>query len=764
MNVNGPWTKGSAELNHHAQDEQKNIRDKVVGEGHGLSEEDESRINEDVEDLNDGRIGSVQAVQGVLHGPQQQPQGPIVRWERFLPLRSLKVLLVENDNSTRQVVSALLRNCSYEVTAVANGVQAWSILDDLTNHVDLVLAEVALPSLSGIGLLCKIMNHKACKNIPVIMMSSHDSVGIVFKCLSKGAVDFFVKPIRKNELKNLWQHVWRKFHRFSGSESESESGIRTQKSAKSKSVAGSDNNTGSNDEDNGSIGLNVRDGSDNGSATQSSWTKRAVEVDSPKPMRPWDQSADPPDSTCAQVTQSWPEAFGNYQVPMTSSKDYQEQDYELDNVEMGKDLKIGVPRNSNLQLQDDVVGANKDKFHELTLKKDDEKLENRQMDLNSNKPNDELDKEAVDLMSVIANNTNPQKKSMGFKTPSGLSEVPETKDKAMYDKKEIPSLELSLKRLRDIGGTDTNPHDQIIWRHSDLSAFSRYNSASTAIQASTGNVGSCSPLDNSSEAAKTESMQNFQSNSNGAPPNQSSNGSSNNNMGSTTDDVYTKPAAFDDKPDSKSAVKHLQHSAFQPVQNTILADFANANTILTHPSAMPPQVQIQNHHYHYHHHVHNISQQQIRIHDDLALTNMAKSAPQCGSSNVLNAPVEGNARNQSLNGSASGSNHGSNGQNGSTTAVNAQGTNMESDDGIAGKGGAGGGSGSGSGSRSGVDQNQSAQREAALNKFRQKRKERCFEKKVRYQSRKRLAEQRPRIRGQFVRRVFHDTNSEDADS
>ena len=46
-------------------------------------------------------------------------------------------------------------------------------------------------------------------------MSSNDSMGIVFKCLSKGAVDFFVKPIRKNELKNLWQHVWRKFHRVS---------------------------------------------------------------------------------------------------------------------------------------------------------------------------------------------------------------------------------------------------------------------------------------------------------------------------------------------------------------------------------------------------------------------------------------------------------------------------------------------------------------------------------------------------------------------
>jgi len=44
-----------------------------------------------------------------------------------------------------------------------------------------------------------------------------------------------------------------------------------------------------------------------------------------------------------------------------------------------------------------------------------------------------------------------------------------------------------------------------------------------------------------------------------------------------------------------------------------------------------------------------------------------------------------------------------------------------------------------------------SQREAALNKFRLKRKDRCFEKKVRYQSRKLLAEQRPRVKGQFVR-------------
>ncbi|OMO82360.1 hypothetical protein COLO4_23051 [Corchorus olitorius] len=63
----------------------------------------------------------------------------------------------------------------------------------------------------------------------------------------------------------------------------------------------------------------------------------------------------------------------------------------------------------------------------------------------------------------------------------------------------------------------------------------------------------------------------------------------------------------------------------------------------------------------------------------------------------------------------------------------------------------------------GMDSHRSSQREAALTKFRLKRKDRCFEKKVRYQSRKRLAEQRPRVRGQFVRQVQNDTPVGDAD-
>lgn len=54
------------------------------------------------------------------------------------------------------------------VKDVPDGKQAWKVLEDITIDVDLVLTEVVMPSLSGIGLLGKIMNNRTFKDIPVI--------------------------------------------------------------------------------------------------------------------------------------------------------------------------------------------------------------------------------------------------------------------------------------------------------------------------------------------------------------------------------------------------------------------------------------------------------------------------------------------------------------------------------------------------------------------------------------------------------------------
>ncbi|CAN1228261.1 Two-component response regulator-like APRR5 [Linum grandiflorum] len=123
---------------------------------------------------------------------------------------AFRVLLVEADDSTRQIIAALLRKCSYRVAAVPDGLKAWELLKERPHNIDLILTEENLPSISGYALLTLIMEHEICKNIPVIMMSKEDSISTVYKCMMRGAADYLVKPIRRNELRNLWQHVWRR--------------------------------------------------------------------------------------------------------------------------------------------------------------------------------------------------------------------------------------------------------------------------------------------------------------------------------------------------------------------------------------------------------------------------------------------------------------------------------------------------------------------------------------------------------------------------
>lgn len=225
-------------------------------------------------------------------------------------------------------------------------------------------------------------------------------------------------------------------------------------------------------------------------------------------------------------------------------------------------------------------------------------------------------------------------------------------------------------------------------------------------------------------------MHNFPSHSNGTRLNQQSiRSSSNNVMASTNKYVVPKEEALSEKVESESAFKSSQSSAFQPVQSGHLCLAPQGITRKTDDAhrGSHHRVLVQHHHHHHHHCHHHVHKVQLD-HDDHSLKKMAATAQQCGSSNVLGGHLESQTRTYSVNGSASGSNHGSNGNNGSSTALNVGMTHVESDNGAAENGGGGGISRRNSGNE--VEEDWVVQREAALTKFRQKRKERCFEKRV----------------------------------
>ncbi|AQL07506.1 Two-component response regulator-like APRR3 [Zea mays] len=568
-------------------------------------------------------------------------------------------------------------------------------------------------------------------------MSTNDSMSMVFKCLSKGAVDFLVKPLRKNELKNLWQHVWRRCHSSSGSES----GIQTQKCAKLNTGDEYENGSDSNhddeenddgDDDDFSVGLNARDGSDNGSGTQSSWTKRAVEIDSPQPISP-DQLVDPPDSTCAQVIHPRSEICSNKWLPTANKRNVKKQKENKDES-MGRYLGIGAPRNSSAEYQSSLndVSVNPiEKGHENHMSKCKSKKETMAEDDCTNMPS-ATNAETADLISSIARNTEGQQAVQAVDAPDGPSKMANGNDKNHDSHIEVTPHELGLKRSRTNGATAEIHDERNILKRSDQSAFTRYHTSVASNQGGARYGESSSPQDNSSEAMKTDSTCKMKSNSDAAPIKQGSNGSSNNDVGSSTKNVAARPSGDRERVASPLAIKSTQHaSAFHTIQNQTSpanligedkADEGISNTVkMSHPTEVP-QGCVQ-HHHHVHYYLHVMTQKQPS-------TDRGSSDVHCGSSNVFDPPVEGHAANYSVNGGVSVGHNGCNGQNGSSAVPNIARPNIESINGTMSQNIAGGGIVSGSGSGNDMYQNRFLQREAALNKFRLKRKDRNFGKKV----------------------------------
>ncbi|CAA6672091.1 unnamed protein product [Spirodela intermedia] len=129
---------------------------------------------------------------------------------RFLDRSKVRILLCDGDEKSSREVSELLCKCSYQVVSVRTARQVINALNAQGSEIDIILSEVDLPVAKGFKMLKYIMRTKELRHIPIVMMSAKDEVSVVVKCLRLGVADYLVKPLRTNELLNLWIHMWRR--------------------------------------------------------------------------------------------------------------------------------------------------------------------------------------------------------------------------------------------------------------------------------------------------------------------------------------------------------------------------------------------------------------------------------------------------------------------------------------------------------------------------------------------------------------------------
>jgi len=104
-----------------------------------------------------------------------------------------RVLVVDDNEMNRDILSRRLVGKGFQVEAVANGREALARVDAAT--WDLVLLDIMMPGLSGMDVLKRIRQRKGPTELPVIMVTArHESTDIV-QALNLGANDYVTKPI-----------------------------------------------------------------------------------------------------------------------------------------------------------------------------------------------------------------------------------------------------------------------------------------------------------------------------------------------------------------------------------------------------------------------------------------------------------------------------------------------------------------------------------------------------------------------------------------
>ena len=115
----------------------------------------------------------------------------------LLPDVKPKILIVDDDEMTRELCKSALESMDAEIEEASDGESAVAKIKKENFH--LITIDITMPGMSGFDLLKLLRSHKRTMDIPVMMLTSDKSVETRKKAFNMGANDFASKPIKKEE-------------------------------------------------------------------------------------------------------------------------------------------------------------------------------------------------------------------------------------------------------------------------------------------------------------------------------------------------------------------------------------------------------------------------------------------------------------------------------------------------------------------------------------------------------------------------------------
>jgi two-component system chemotaxis response regulator CheY len=107
------------------------------------------------------------------------------------------ILTVDDSASMRQMVKFTLSEAGYTVIEAVDGKDA---LAKLTSPVNLVITDLHMPNLDGIGLIRSLRANPAFKGVPIVMLTTESQESRKLEGKAAGATGWIVKPFTRQQM------------------------------------------------------------------------------------------------------------------------------------------------------------------------------------------------------------------------------------------------------------------------------------------------------------------------------------------------------------------------------------------------------------------------------------------------------------------------------------------------------------------------------------------------------------------------------------
>jgi len=112
--------------------------------------------------------------------------------------RNLTVLIAEDDEVALEIYKSTVQPFFKEVKIAKDGAEAYEIYSDKNNLIDIVVTDINMPNLSGLGLINKIRSTNPL--IPIIVVSAYTDSNSFVRFIEAGVSSFLPKPLSAEAL------------------------------------------------------------------------------------------------------------------------------------------------------------------------------------------------------------------------------------------------------------------------------------------------------------------------------------------------------------------------------------------------------------------------------------------------------------------------------------------------------------------------------------------------------------------------------------